>query len=88
MNFDWKNIDLRNASIFDLTDDLELIRECIADEDITMDDKEEYLKRWNTMYIACDMSVFADKIKDKALQKELERVFAKEYAEYEAIFDE
>ena len=43
MIYDWRNIkDLRKASIFDLTDDIEIIRECTCLHDITMEDRASY----------------------------------------------
>ena len=43
MIYDWHNIkDLRKASIFNLTDDIEIIRECTCLPDLTMADRERY----------------------------------------------
>lgn len=88
MNFDWKNIDLKNACIFDLTDDIELIRDVICDETFTINDKESYLKESHPTLIACEMHDFATRIKDQDLVDALEKVFTKEYAEERAMFDE
>ena len=45
MKYDWKHIkDLRKASIFDLTDDIEVVRDCTGNPYITIDQKEDYEK--------------------------------------------
>lgn len=49
MIYDWRNIkDLRKASIFDLTDDIEIIRECTClGDEIGMEDRAKYEKELN-----------------------------------------
>lgn len=46
MIYDWRNIeDLRKVSIFDLTDDIEIIRKCTClGDEISMDKREWYEK--------------------------------------------
>ena len=88
MNYDWKNIELKNACIFDLTDDIELIREVLCDDEITLKDKDTYKSEWSQMHIACDMHEFAEQIEDEKLIEELDKIFKSEYAENEAIFNE
>lgn len=88
MNFDWKNIDLKNACIFDLTDDIELIRDMLDNEAITLKDKDIYKSKRSQMRIACDMLDFAERIKDHQLANNLESIFEVEYSEYEAMFNE
>lgn len=88
MNYDWKNIDLKNACIFDLTDDIKLIRKVVCDRTITLKDKDIYKSEWSQLNIACDMHTFANEIGDLELVKELENVFETEYAENEAFFNE
>ena len=41
---DWKHIDLSKATIFDLTDDIALIRESLGDNDFTKEDTSVYLQ--------------------------------------------
>jgi alanine dehydrogenase len=88
MNYDWKNIDLKNACIFDLTDDIQVIREVLSDDEITLKDKDIYKSEWSHIRIACDMLTYAHEIADLELVKELEKVFKAEYDEHEAIFNE
>ena len=88
MNFDWKNLDLRKTNIFDLTDDIELIRLSTADPCIELDDRDEYVRKNSTMHVACDMISYAYLMKDDELHAELEKIFAKEYAEFQAQFDD
>ena len=88
MNYDWKNMDLKNACIFDLTDDIKLIRKVVCDRTITLKDKDFYKKDWSQLNIACDMHEFAEQINDQKLVKKLEKIFKAEYAEYEAMFNE
>lgn len=59
MIFDWHNIkDLRKASIFDLTDDIEIIRECTYLPNLTMADKERYESELNDAGRAGDYEAF------------------------------
>lgn len=88
MNYDWKNIDLKNACIFDLTDYIKLIRNMLDNESITLKNKDIYKSKSSQMRIACDMQDFAQQIKDQELVNELEKVFKAEYDEYEAMFNE
>ena len=88
MNYDWKNIDLKNACIFDLTDDIELIREVLCDDEIKLKDKNIYTSESHPNLIACEMHDFATRIKDQDLVNALEKVFAKEFAKERAMFDE
>ena len=88
MNYDWKNIDLKNACIFDLTDDITIIRKVVCDRTITLKDKDIYISEYSQMRIACDMLDFAERIKDQQLINELEKVFKAEYDKYDAIFNE
>ena len=88
MNFDWKNIDLKNACIFDLTDEIEVIREVLCDDEITLKDKDIYKSKLSQVNIACDMHTFAYEIKDLELVKELEKIFKAEFAQDSAIFNE
>jgi hypothetical protein len=88
MNYDWKNMDLKNACIFDLTDDIKLIRKVVCDRTITLKDKDIYISEYSQIRIACDMCDFAERIKDQQLINELEKIFKAEYAEYDAMFNE
>ena len=81
MNFDWKNLDLRKANIFDLTDDIELIRLSTADPCIELDDRDEYVREESLYYIACAMITFARLVNDDELHAELEKIFSKEIEE-------
>lgn len=88
MNYDWEKIDLKNACIFDLTDDIELIRDMLDNESITLKDKVIYKSKRSQIRIACDMCDFAERIKDQQLVNELEKIFKAEYTEYDAMFNE
>lgn len=88
MNFDWKKIDLKNACIFDLTDDIKLIRKVVCDRTITLKDKDIYISEYSQMLIACDMHTFAYETGNSELIKELEIIFKAEFDENEAIFNE
>ncbi|MBP1673378.1 MAG: hypothetical protein H6Q25_1193 [Bacteroidetes bacterium] len=88
MNYDWKNMDLKNACIFDLTDDIELIRDIVCDDSINLEDKELYLSESHSILIACEMHDFATRINDQDLVNALEEVFSKEYAKERSMFDE
>ena len=88
MNFDWKKIDLKNACIFDLTNDIKIIRKVLCDDEIKLKDKNIYKSEWSQMRIACDMHTFAYETGNSELIKELEKVFKAEYAEDDAMFNE
>jgi hypothetical protein len=88
MNYDWKNMDLKNACIFDLTDDIAVIREVLDNDRITLKEKNIYKSKWSQIHIACDMHVFAEQINDQKLVKELEKIFKAEYAQNKATFNE
>jgi len=88
MNYDWKNIDLKNACIFDLTDDITIIRKVVCDKTITLKDKDIYKSEWSQLNIACNMHEFAEQINDQKLVKELEKIFKAEYAQNKAFFNE
>lgn len=65
MIYDWRNIkDLRKASIFDLTDDIEIIRECTCLPDLTMADKERFERDLDDAGRADDFEAFSHHIKD------------------------
>lgn len=57
MIYEWRNIkDLRKASIFDLTDDIKVIRVCTGYPHITVDQREEYeenLGEWERVVTFC-----------------------------------
>lgn len=88
MNFDWKNIDLKNASIFDLTDDLELIKICIFDGNFIIDDKKEYLKNLDDKERFESMSEFAYRTKDVELEQVVGKTFPEELKKFQAICNE
>ena len=65
---DWKHIDLSKATIFDLTDDIALIRkaECRSlDEEIL--DRLTYESKYSRLYIVSSMLSYAYIIDDKEL---------------------
>ena len=88
MNFDWKNIDLKNACIFDLTDDIELIRDVVCDEYLTLKSRDSYLEFWPKDRIACHMQVFAHEINDKKLFERLENLFHDVYERHRSLIKE
>lgn len=85
MNFDWRKLDLRKANIFDLTDDIELIRLSTADPCIELDDRDEYVRKARKNKIPIDMASFAYWVKDKELEAQLDKIFAKEFEEEETL---
>jgi hypothetical protein len=88
MNYDWKNMDLKNACIFDLTDDIKIIREVTCDDEIKLKNKNIYKSESHPNLIACEMHDFATRIKDQDLVNALEKVFAKVFAIERAMFNE
>ena len=89
MNFDWRKLDLKKSCIFDLTDDIEMIRQCTADPCIELEDRDEYLSDGGPLhYIPCAMHTFACYSNDAELQAELEQLFEKEFAEFQSQFNE
>lgn len=86
MNFDWRELDLRKANIFDLTDDIELIHQCGCGLWIeSVDDRDEYVWKNSPYYIACDMISYAYLVKEDELHAELEKIFAKEIEEHQKL---
>ena len=88
MNYDWKKLDLKNACIFDLTDDIAVIRVVLCDDEIKLKDKDIYKSDWSQMHIACDMHTFAYETGNSELIKELKKIFKAEFDENKAIFNE
>ena len=78
MIFDWRNIeDLRKASIFDLTDDIEIIRECTYLPNITLADRERYESELDDGARLDDYSAFSYCIEDvDAFNKAVEAAFS------------
>ena len=86
MNFDWKNLDLRKANIFDLTDDIELIHQCGCGLWIeSVDDRDEYVRETGRIRIARAMITFARLVNDDELHAELEKIFSKEIEEDQTL---
>lgn len=76
MIYDWRKInDLTKASIFDLTDDIELIRKCICIPDFEMKDKERYTNALEEVGRISDFEAFAQEICDEEFLKHLKVVF-------------
>lgn len=88
MNFDWRKLDLRKANIFDLTDDIEMIRQCTILRYLTLEDREEYVSDATLYEIAVAMRTFAQLVKDEDLLSELRSIFSNEYAKHDVIYDE
>lgn len=89
MNFDWRKLDLKKSCIFDLTDDIDMIRQCTADPCIELEDRDEYLRDGGSLhYIPRAMHTFACYSQETELQEKLEQLFKKEFAEVQAQFDE
>ncbi len=88
MIYDWRNIkDLRKASIFDLTDDIKVIRECTACPNITMDQREEYeeiLGEWERVVTFC---MFYREGQDKEFLKALKEAFPIVFKEHPELPD-
>ena len=82
MIYDWRNIkDWNEASIFDLTDDIELIRKCICDDSFEMKDKDDYMngRYWMEGGREYDFERFAVETHDDELMEHLHVVFADFY---------
>lgn len=82
MIYDWHNIkDWDNASIFDLTDDIEIIRRCIDNDSFEMKDKDDYLNYnyWREGAREWDFERFAMVTRDEELMKHIHVVFAEYY---------
>lgn len=76
MIYDWRKIeDLSKASIFDLTDDIELIRECIGYSFFEMKDRQEYINQMTESTRVSDFEAFAYETRDDDLTKHLKVVF-------------
>lgn len=73
---DWRNIeDLTKASIFDLTDDIELIRECICLHSFEMKDQQNYINKMTESTRVSDFEAFAYETKDQEFANHLSIVF-------------
>lgn len=76
MIYDWRKIeDLTKASIFDLTDDIELIRECICIPSFEMDSRKEYIDSLEEIDRINDFESFAQITGDEDFYKHLHLVF-------------
>lgn len=70
MTKDWKHIDLSSASIFDLTDDIQLIRkaeDCVDDEDTP--DRSAYVAEYSRDHIVTSMLSYAEFTNDEPLYR-------------------
>ncbi len=88
MNYDWKKLNLKDACIFDLTDNIKIIREVTCDEYLTLKCRYSYLKFWPKDRIACHMQVFAYEVGDKKLFEELENLFHDIYEKHRSLIKE
>ena len=88
MNFDWRKLDLKKSCIFDLTDDIDMIRQCTILRYLTLEDREEYVTDATLYEIAVAMRTFAQIVKDEDLLSELRNIFSNEYAKHDVIYDE
>ena len=80
MNYDWHKIkDLTKASIFDLTDDIELIRKCICLSSFEMKDRQEYIDEMSENTRIDDFEAFAHETNDLDFLKHLHIVFKDQY---------
>lgn len=76
MIYDWRKIeDLTKASIFDLTDDIELIRECICIPSFEMYSRKEYIDSLEEIDRINDFESFAQITGDKDFLKHIHLVF-------------
>ena len=83
MIYDWRKIeDLTKASIFDLTDDIELIRECICLPSFEMKDRQEYINHMTESIRVGNFETFAYETRDEEFVEHLKVVF-KDY--YDAL---
>ena len=80
MIYDWhKIIDLSKASIFDLTDDIELIRECIGLPSFEIIDRQNYIAQMTESIRVSDFEAFAYETRDDEFVKKLKVVFKNYY---------
>ena len=80
MIYDWHKIeDLKKASIFDLTDDIELIRECICLSSFEMKDRQEYIDEMTESTRISDFEAFCQETEDWDFLKHLHVVFKDYY---------
>lgn len=80
MIYDWRKIeDLTKATIFDLTDDINLIRECICLPSFEMKDKQEYIDEITESTRIGDFEAFAHETRDKEFVEHLKTVFKDYY---------
>lgn len=80
----WKTLDLRKASIFDLTDDPEIIKQFWVPDFLTPT-KEVYIeqtKNSSERGIVLFLLEFSDVTKDKELKKFIEKEFAQELSTF------
>lgn len=85
MEKDWKHIDLSKATIFDLTDDENLIREaeCCLEEEETPD-RATYEAECSRRYIVTSMLGYAEIVGDEELYNAIEKANPNDLT----IFDE
>ena len=83
MIYDWRKIeDLTKASIFDLTDDIELIRECIGFSFFEMKDQQDYIEQMTESMRVGNFEAFAYETRDEEFAEHL-KVVCKDY--YDAL---
>ena len=80
MIYDWRKIeDLKKASIFDLTDDLALIRKCTCLPSLEMTDSKEYIAKMTESTRVGDFEAFAYETRDEELAEHLKMTFSEYY---------
>lgn len=80
MIYNWRKIeDLTKASIFDLTDDVELIRKCICIPSFEMKDRQEYIDEMTISTRINDFESFAYETRDKEFVQHLNHIFKDYY---------
>lgn len=88
MKKNWKDLDLKKSSIFDLTDDLDLIRKCIDDDGFVLENKKEYLLNLDDTGRFYSFNAFSILTDDNELEKYVNELFYNEFKKNKLLFNE
>lgn len=70
---DWKQIDLSKATIFDLTDDIPLIRQALNDDEFTQEELPVYLRESPRYFHVLALYSYAEITDDEPLYRAIEK---------------
>lgn len=88
MKYDWKNKDLRKVTVFDLTDDIEIIRGCTNCPSYTLDSREEhaaYLNKCDEYFRVLEFCMLYQEDCNKEFLEELKKTFPTTFQENPAL---